>query len=73
MLKKNTFLKHLMLKNLGLTDLTARHIASVLVDNHSLKSLNISMNKISSVEAAKIFKAQEKNDTWELITLHHFI
>ena len=68
-LKINTSFQHLVLSGLGLTDYTAEDIATMLVENHSLKILNISRNSITAVGAVKIFRALERNNTLETLNM----
>ena len=69
MLNINTSLQHLGLCKLGLTDSTAGDIANMLVENHSLKTLNITMNSITAVGALMIFRALEQNNTLETLKM----
>ena len=69
MLKTNTSLQCLVLRGLGLTDATVTHIAAGLVVNHSLKTLDISWNKITSVGAVRIFRSLENNNTLETLNM----
>ena len=69
MLKINTSFQRLVLCRLGLTDYIAEDIANMLVENHSLKTLNISMNNITAVGAVKIFRALERNNTLETLIM----
>ena len=69
MLKINTSFQHLVLCRLGLTDSTAEDIANMLAENHSLKTLDISMNNITAVGAVMIFRAVEKNTTLETLRM----
>ena len=67
MLKTNTSLWYLKIS--PLSDLTIEHIATGLVQNHSLKELDISKESISSVGAVSIFKALLTNSTLKSLNL----
>ena len=67
-LKANTFIQSVKL-HIGLTDDSVSHIAEWLAKNPSLKTLDISRNRITSVGAERIFRALESNTTLETLEM----